>query len=184
MKNKKVLMIHEIRDWMFDLPLEDYILTFDDALYSQYYYLDKFKKIDTTKFFFVTTNIVCPEDVIQSEDFPSCDIAHEDFFSNANISNYMKWSQIKEIYNTPQCIIGGHSHDHNIYHKPKITELYQGLLDDTIAMLGEFKKHEIEIKDFCFPYNKQYTLYAEILKRFNITSLYGDERLAIEALKK
>lgn len=183
MNNKKVLMIHEIRDWMFNLPLEDYILTFDDGLYGQYYYLEKFKKINTLKLFFVSTNIICPEDHNQTCDFPSCDDSHEDFFSNGNRSNYMKWSQIKEIANSPLCSIGGHSHNHNIYKDLKIQELYKCIMEDTEEMIQEFKKNEIAILDFCFPYNNQYPLYAEILKKYNIHNLYGKERIAIESLR-
>lgn len=183
MQNKKVLMIHEIRDWMFDLPLEDYILTFDDGLYSQYYYLEEFKKINTQKIFFISTNIICPPDQKQSSLFPHCDVAHEDFFSNGNSSNYMTWEQIKKIANTPLCTIGGHSHNHNVYHNLKISELYKELMNDTTTMLESFKNHGIEIKDFCFPYNNQYVLYAEILKKFNIQNLYGKERMAIEGLR-
>jgi hypothetical protein len=67
---KPILMIHEIRDWMFDLPLHNYVLTFDDGLYSQYYFLDKFKTIDTEKIFFISTGILCDENEIQSTTFP------------------------------------------------------------------------------------------------------------------
>lgn len=183
MNNKKTLMIHEIRDWMFDLQLEDYILTFDDGLFSQYYYLEEFKKINTPKIFFVSSNIICPEDIEQNLDFPHCDEAHEDFFSNGNASNYMKWSQVKKISKTPLCTIGGHSHNHNIYKNLKIQELYKNILEDTEKMVHEFKKNEIELFDFCFPYNNQYTLYAEILKKFNIHNHYGKERIAIESLR-
>lgn len=183
MNNKKVLMIHEIRDWMFELPLEDYILTFDDGLYSQFYYLEELKKINTQKIFFISTNILCPEDQSQSMDFPSCDIAHEDFFSHGVRNNYMKWSQIQKIYHSPNCYIGGHSHNHNIYKDLGIRELYSQINEDTQTMINEFKKQNLEVTKFCFPYNKKYVLYQEILKNAGFTEFYGDERIAIELLK-
>ena len=43
--DKPVLMIHSIRPEYFELPLENYILTFDDGLYSQYHYYNKFKEM-------------------------------------------------------------------------------------------------------------------------------------------
>ena len=33
---KPVLMLHEFKEEFLDLPLENYILTFDDGLYTQY----------------------------------------------------------------------------------------------------------------------------------------------------
>ncbi len=95
----------------------------------------------------------------------------------------MKWSQVREIAETPDCFIGGHSHNHNVYHDLGIRELYAQIQEDTQIMLNEFKKQNLEITKFCFPYNKKYVLYQEILKKAGITELYGDERLAIESLK-
>lgn len=179
---KPVLMIHEIREWMFSLPLHNYILTFDDGLFSQYYFLDQFKKIETDKIFFISTNIVCPEPIKQSLDFPRCDEAHDIFFSSGNLEHYMKWSQIKEIAATPGCFIGGHSHNHNIYKKIGIRELYSELLNDTELMLDTFKKNDIDIDMFCYPYNEEYVLYNSLLKKNGISNIYGKERVAIESL--
>lgn len=180
---KPILMIHEIRDWMFNLPLHDYILTFDDGLFSQFYFLEKLKSIDTEKIFFITTNITCNEDEVQNLVFPTCDEAHEDFFSNGNRKNYLKWNQIIEIYNTPKCYIGGHSHNHNIYKNIPISKLYNELISDTECMIKEFKQRGITITKFCYPYNEQYILYESILKKFGITEFYGKERQAIEKLR-
>ena len=69
---KPVLMIHEITEKLFDLNLEDYTLTFDDGLYSQYYHYDKFKSINTDKIFFISSNILC--EGIQSTEFPAVDL--------------------------------------------------------------------------------------------------------------
>ena len=179
---KPVLMIHELRDWMFELPLDKYILTFDDGLFSQYHYLKKLQEIDTQKIFFITTNIICAENEVQNMAFPGCNEAHEDFFSNGNVKNYMKWSQVKEIYHSPNCIIGGHSHNHNIYKNFTIQKLYQELLIDTKDMLDAFNRNDIRINSFCYPYNEQYVLYESILKKNGITDIYGKERIAIEEL--
>ncbi|WP_408098574.1 polysaccharide deacetylase family protein [Peredibacter sp. HCB2-198] len=180
---KPVLMIHEVREWMLDLPLEDYILTFDDGLYSQYFYFDHFKKLKTEKYFFISTNIVCPEHVAQSNDFPTCEDAHKSFFENQSTSHYMKWSQIKEIYQTPNCFIGGHSHNHHRHDEKSIEKLYQNLNSDTEAMLSEFAKQGMKVESFCYPYNKQYVLYETLLKKKEFKIFFGDERIAIESLQ-
>jgi hypothetical protein len=180
---KPILMIHEIRDWMFDLPLHNYVLTFDDGLYSQYYFLDKFKTIDTEKIFFISTGILCDENEIQSTTFPKCSEAHSEFFSTGNRKNYMKWSQAKEIYNTPKCFIGGHSHNHNRYQNNDIKNLFAELNADTEKMFEEFRKQDIVIFKFCYPYNEQYVLYESILKKYSISEFYGKERIAIESLQ-
>lgn len=168
---------------MLKLPLEKYILTFDDGLYSQYLYFDHFKKIKTEKYYFISTNIVCPEDVIQSEECPDCRTAHSLYFTHNETKHYMKWSQIKTIYNTENCFIGGHSHSHKEMDTSSIRNLHQGLVEDTEKMLKEFEKQNIKVKSFCYPYNKQYNLYETLLKNYGIETLFGKERIAIEDLR-
>ncbi len=180
---KPVLMIHEIRDWMLKLPLENYTLTFDDGLYSQYYFFDHFKKLKTEKYFFISTNIVCPEDQKQSLLFPTCAEAHQLYFSSQSTEHYMKWSQIREIYETENCYIGGHSHFHLRHEESSIESLYKNLMSDTSKMLEEFDKQNIKINSFCYPYNRQYTLYETILKKNDLNFFFGNERTAIEVLK-
>lgn len=184
MNNKPVLMIHEILPWMLHPMLENYILTFDDGLYSQYFHLDFFKKLNTPKIFFISTDIICPEEKKQNHDFPSCASAHEDFFKNGNTSNYMKWSQIHEIANSPQCFIGGHSHAHHRNQDLSIKSLFEALKIDTQKMMDAFKRENLSIEHFCFPYNKEHVLYKEILKQHQIKHFYGDERISIESLKE
>lgn len=177
-------MIHEIQPWMLRSELENYVLTFDDGLYSQYYYLDFFKKLKTTKIFFISTDIICPENQKQNENFPPCAIAHEDFFKNGNATNYMKWSQIHEILNTPECFIGGHSHAHHKNQNLGLKDLYETLKEDSQKMIDIFSHENINIEYFCFPYNKEHALYKEILKKHQIKYFYGDERISIESLKE
>lgn len=181
--HKKVLMIHEVRPWMFELPLSDYVLTFDDGLYSQFYFLNHFLKVDTIKYFFISTNIICPENIQQSLEFPDCRSAHEDFFRKGNPEHYMKWSQIKKISKSPNCIIGGHSHFHGSYSGMGIKEVYQELIKDSELMLRKFAEQNLIIEDFCLPYNKEQFVYREILLKLGIKKIFGDERIAIETLR-
>ena len=62
---KPILIIHEFEERFFDLPLDQYILTFDDGLYTQYVFLEELKKIKTKKYFFISSGIVCPENIEQ-----------------------------------------------------------------------------------------------------------------------
>ena len=176
-------MIHEVKDWMLQLPLEDYVLTFDDGLYSQFFYFNELKKFKTQKYFFISTNILCPENHDQCHSFPSSQKAHDDFFKSRIVANYMKWSQIQEIYQTEGCLIGGHSHNHLRYDGLPIRDLYKNLMKDTDLMMLEFNKRNMSIESFCYPYNKEYFLYEEILRSHNFKYFFGKDRMAIEVLK-
>jgi len=172
---KPVLMIHEFKKDFLDLPLEDYILTFDDGLYSQYLFLDELLKIDTEKYFFISSGIVCEEDIKQDNTYITSYDAHKKAFKG-NFTNYMKWSQIKEINNKKNCYIGGHSHYHNI----GTADCVECIIKDNRSMIYEFIKHLERIPiDFCFPYNYTTPLYKEILTLKGIENFYGSERINI-----
>jgi hypothetical protein len=48
--------------------------------------LDFFKKLNTPKIFFISTEIICPEEQKQNSDFLPCAKAHEEFFKNGDAS--------------------------------------------------------------------------------------------------
>ncbi|UCF91411.1 MAG: hypothetical protein JSW39_24580, partial [Desulfobacterales bacterium] len=54
------LMIHDIRKEYFSLPLNDYELTFDDGLYSQYYYYPLLSQHPSELLYFITTAFIQP----------------------------------------------------------------------------------------------------------------------------
>jgi len=54
----KRLMIHDLRPEYFDLPLGDYVLTFDDGLFSHYYYLPLLRRCGSPLLFFLATALV------------------------------------------------------------------------------------------------------------------------------
>ena len=136
---KPILMIHEVREEMFNLPLHDYILTFDDGLYTQYIYFDRIKQIDTEKIFFISTGIVADELMEQSSQFIECHKAHEWFFTTGDAKHYMNWSQIKEIHNTDRCTIGGHGHTHKRMGIKNIISDVRSMLNifNTVLVRGE-----------------------------------------------
>jgi len=179
---KPVLMIHEVREEFFNLPLENYILTFDDGLYSQYYYYPRFKEIPTEKIYFISSGIVCEE--TQSTEFPACHIAHKKAFAG-NFEDYMTLDQIKELMKDPWVTIGAHSHTHkNLKEIGKITHRAMHVVDDTKLMMNWFKeKLNFSPTKFCFPYNDENDgLYVPVLKAVGFTDFYGKERTAIESV--
>jgi hypothetical protein len=177
---KPVLMIHECSSKLLDLPLEDYILTFDDGLLSQYAFYKEIRYIPTPKVFFISTGIVCEGQ--QSLEFPACDLAHVKAFTG-NKEDYMTLEQIKELALDPWVTIGGHSHSH--------TRLSGTLVDkvkhievDTRIMVNWFDNNlGFTPTSFCFPYNEDPSgIYKGLLKKFGFTDFYGSERIPIETL--
>jgi peptidoglycan/xylan/chitin deacetylase (PgdA/CDA1 family) len=175
---KPTLMIHEFQEKYLDLPLEKYTLTFDDGLYSQYAFVDELLRINTEKIFFISSDIVCPEDQAQDTSIVCCKDAHKKAFAG-DYSNYMKWSQIQHINETPNCIVGCHSHSH-IYN---IVSDTRTMIRDTREMSRVFK-HELGHlpKHFCFPYNIESQTYRCILHSYGFRYFYGSERINIDDL--
>jgi Polysaccharide deacetylase len=177
MNSKPVLMIHEIKDSLFDLPLEDYVLTFDDGLYSHYYHFDKFKKIKTQKIFFISTDIIC--DGAQSTEFPSSVVAHDKAFAG-NKEDFMTLEQIKELAKDPLVSIGAHGHFHkNLDQIPKLFDKLKHIEDDAELMMNWFETNLGFIpKQFCYPYNNDLKgMYATLLKKYGFNEFYGAERI-------
>lgn len=176
---KPVLMIHEFKKEFLDLPLKDYILTFDDGLYTVYKFFNKIKKIDTEKYFFISSNIICPDSVKQDDSFILCHQAHIKAMKNKNYENYMNWSQIKEIEKEDKCYIGCHSH----YHKVGTADCVECIIEDNQKMIFEFKKNLSFLpKYFCFPYNYETPLYRMILTKKGFKKFFGKERIDINEI--
>lgn len=182
MTHKKVLMIHEVTEKLFNLPLENYILTFDDGLYSQYYHFKYFESIDTEKIFFVSSNIIC--DGNQSNNFLTCSESHKKAFLG-NKEDYMTLDQVKELMSKPNVTIGGHSHNHiKLSNFISLYEKTTHIQNDTQNMLDWFETNlGFKPTKFCFPYNNDCDgLYKSLLKKYGFTDFYGNERTPIETL--
>ena len=169
---KQILMIHEVAEWMFNLPLHEYVLTFDDGLYTQYVHFDKIRAIDTDKIFFISTGIVATEQTKQSDVFIQCHEAHGKLFDSGNLSHYMNWSQIQEISRESQCEIGAHSHMH-------IRHTGFNTVHDTNLMMKHFDQNDLTPTSFCFPYNDENEVYRCLLKQHGFDKFYGKERIDI-----
>jgi hypothetical protein len=152
---KPVLMIHEIRESLFDLPLKDYVLTFDDGLCNQYQNFHRFKDIDTTKIFFISSGKVGQD-------------------------TYMSLEQIKELMSYPDVYIGGHSHNHvKLNDFDKLIEKIEHIRVDTQLMIEWFKTNlGFTPTKFCFPFNDDVDLvYRAMLTKIGFTEFYGRERI-------
>lgn len=175
-------MIHEIREEFFNLPLENYILTFDDGLFSQYYYYPRFKQIPTEKIYFISSGIICEGS--QSTEFPACHVAHEKAFGG-NKEDYMTIEQIKELMRDPLVTIGAHGHAHkNLEDFGKVTHRAMHVIEDTKKMMEWFKVNLNYVPtSFCFPYNNDIDgMYQPVLRAAGFTDFYGRERIAIESV--
>ena len=184
MKIKKpALSIHEIDKSVFELPLHKYTLTFDDGLYSQYYYFSNFQKIPTEKVYFISSGIIAT--TTQSSRFPKCDVAHRKAFSG-NTEDYMTVEQIKMLMKDPLVTIGGHSHSHTrLDNFSRLVDKIYHIKKDTEIMLEWFDKHlNFLPTSFCFPYNEDLNgMYGALLKQYGFTNFYGRERIPIETLQ-
>jgi len=177
-------MIHDFKPEFFDLPLHEYTLTFDDGLYSQYYYWDDIKTINTDKIFFITTGILhFGERYLQEAHFPSAPDAHKSFFKEKVSDNYMTLKEIEEISDGAE--IGGHGHYHlDLRSTSSLLNVRNAIVDDTTTMMNLFKEYfGISPTSFCFPYNYEHWAYKGLLKSlFGFERFYGGERIKIEDL--
>jgi hypothetical protein len=173
-------MIHEWKDEYKTLPLYDYILSFDDGLYSQYQALEYLKTIDTPKYFFISTGIVRDTETPPNDKFITCRDAHKKAF-DGNYEDYMSWDEIKEIQRTKNCFIGGHGHNHIQLKNIKLRKKLE-LMSKELVMFDVFKEHDIDIDKFCFPYNYKDDIYMGFLKQKGIKEFYFYERFNIDTL--
>jgi Polysaccharide deacetylase len=179
----KVLMIHEITEDILKLDLSDFdILTFDDGLFSQYRYYKHFLKFNKPMYFFISTDIVCTDSKIQPINSIQCEIAHDEYFEYESRRYYMTWDQIKEIYNTDNCFIGGHSHTHPRLKEKTIHTQYNVVKDEVTKMMNSFIINDIKIDSFCYPYNEEIMFYKSLLNKFDIDKFFGKERIKVEDL--
>jgi Polysaccharide deacetylase len=179
---KPVLMIHAMYDEIFNLPLVDYTLTFDDGLYSQWKYIDRLCEIDTDKIFFVSTKYLCAG--VQSYECPNSKVAH----AKARMGNYedfMTPAQVQDIARRDKCYVGGHGHEHvRLQEYNRLSDRALHMKMDTEHMMQHF--HALlgyYPTKFCFPYNDNMGgLYDGWVRRVGITETYGRERVPVESL--
>lgn len=187
---KDVLMIHEVTKDIFKLPLHMFTLTFDDALFSQYYYWPLIKEIPTRKIFFPSgkyMNRSCVEPrkqyPIRTIPFMTCEDARRIFDETDGIrcDQYMAPSELKMIADTVE--IGGHGYAHIREYKGGLKEQVEQMENDVRLMLRwHTSLFDGRPKSYCFPFNKEPHFLREILKRWDIYDFFGQDRIPIEDL--
>lgn len=166
---KQTLMIHDFKSEYLDLPLEDYILTFDDGLVSPLEYWDEISRLDTQKIFFIPTSAIGGDGSIEGK----------------NPSLFMTRDEVDFLYVQENVTIGGHSHFHKrLVDMGNFIETIEFIHEDTEMMCEWFKKHLGFLPThYCYPYNETNGVYESILKlQFFFKHLYGAERIDIEEL--
>jgi hypothetical protein len=114
-----ILVIHDFRKDYFELNLAAYTLTFDDGLYSQYYYYPLLDPFDSPKFFFIITSFIKPGKArerfngkfirsVKSRKYMN------DAFTNNDFSHFMTLEEIQELSTHKGVKIGTHSHFHDV----------------------------------------------------------------------
>jgi hypothetical protein len=178
---KDALMIHEVNEKILSLPLENYILTFDDGLYSQYYYRKELKKIKTEKILFISTMFV--RDKIDDEGI--VEITAEEARKNFKFDGYMSVDEISEMRNKYDFLVGGHGHKHLKFDCTELnkTHVIESMVIDTERMILRFLDwFGFKPKMYAFPYNKEPKYLRAILKQYGIKYFFGSERKDVKEL--
>ncbi len=116
---KRYLMIHDIRKEYFDLNLDQYRLSFDDGLFSQYYYFPLLNKHNAELTFFITTSFIKPGKArsrYAGEYLPHLKTktyAYRTFIEN-RFDHFMNLEEIQALSAQSNVRIGVHSHFHDV----------------------------------------------------------------------
>ena len=113
------LMIHDIRKEYFDLDLSQYRLTFDDGLFSQYYYYPLYQDHPEKLTYFIATSFIRPGEARPM--FSGEYIAYLKpkkymyrYFTEERFDHFMTTEEIRELAAKPNVQIGVHSHWHDV----------------------------------------------------------------------
>jgi len=115
----KIITVHDVRKEYFDLNLDAYRLTFDDGLYSQFYYFQLFKDHPEKLTYFITTSFIKPgtiRPVFDGRYLPvikSKKYMYRTFAEN-RFDHFMNVAELQEISRHPNVEIGAHSHFHDV----------------------------------------------------------------------
>jgi len=113
------LMIHDIRKEYFDLDLSHYRLTFDDGLYSQYYYYPLFSGYKTELIFFISpafvdSGIARPMFAGEHRSYVKSKTYMYDAFVNGKLDHAMNLEEVRQLAKQSNVRIGAHSYFHDV----------------------------------------------------------------------
>ena len=112
-------MIHDIRREYFDLNLDQYRLTFDDSLFSQYYYFPLLKNNPGNLIYFITTSFIRPgkaRRMFSGEYIPYLKSKKYGYqtFVEGKFDHFMTIEELQAISSQTNVRIGVHSHFHDV----------------------------------------------------------------------
>jgi len=113
------LMIHDIRKEYFDLNLDQYQLTFDDGLFSQYYYFPLFENHPAKLIYFITTSFIKPgkaRNMFGGEYITYLKSKKYGYrtFVEGKFDHFMTIEEVQAIASRSNVRIGVHSHFHDV----------------------------------------------------------------------
>ncbi len=115
----ETLMIHDIRKEYFDLNLDQYQLTFDDSLFSQYYYFPLFKSHPVKLTYFITTSFIKPgkaRNMFSGEYLSYLKSKKYGYrtFVQGKFDHFMRPAELQTLSDQSNVRIGVHSHFHDV----------------------------------------------------------------------
>ena len=154
---KPALMIHHVTDELFQLPLEKFLLTFDDGYDNHYTSLSRFLEIPTQKIYFITCKWV-------------------------GFNGFLTIDQLKHMGSFDGVTIGAHSYEHRNLNELNIQERIKYITEDTEKCCTWFQQNLGYVPTkFCYPNNNSsHGIYTKILKNYGFTDFYGSERIEPE----
>ena len=115
----KILTIHDVRKEYFDLNLGAYRLTFDDGLFSQYYYFQFFKDHPEKLTYFIATSMIKPgavRPIFNGRYLPYIKSKKYMYrtFAEGRFDHFMNVDELKALSRHENVDIGAHSHFHDV----------------------------------------------------------------------
>ena len=113
------LMIHDLRPEYFDLNLDQYRLSFDDGLFSQYFYFPFLKNHHRKLTFFITTSFIQPgpaRPMFAGEYLSYLKTKKYAYrtFIEKTFEHFMTLEEVQELSAQSNVRIGVHSHFHDV----------------------------------------------------------------------
>jgi len=114
-----VLMIHDVRKDYFDLPLDRYRLTFDDGLFSQYYYYPLLRDHAEPLTFFITTALIReaparPRFTGRFLEYMKTGVYSFRAHIEKDLKGFMTLEEVRFLAEQPNVRLGAHSHFHDL----------------------------------------------------------------------
>ena len=97
-----ILTIHDVRQEYFDVDLNAYQLTFDDGLYSQFYYFSLFNDHPEKLTYFITTSFIKPGKIrktVAGRDLPYIKSKKYMYrtFAEGRFDHFMNLEELQEL---------------------------------------------------------------------------------------